>query len=87
MPASETCPKCSARFSARKALVSHGLRVGYNGLSGKGPEVRCPNCWHVSESHDLRLFGFIPAHALRWVVLGILVICVLLLFWQRHGSP
>jgi len=84
MPATETCPKCSARFPTRKALLSLGARVGYNGFGRKGPDVRCPNCWHVAESHNLRLFGFIPTHALRWVVLGLLAACVAVAFLQRH---
>jgi len=86
MPSPEICPKCSARFSARKGLLSGGVRGGYNAFSGGGPAVRCPNCWHVSEARHLRLFGFLPTHALRWVVLGILAVCVILSFVQRHGA-
>jgi hypothetical protein len=84
MHTTELCPKCNAEFPASKHLVSHGMRVGDSWFSRKGPEVRCPNCWHVSEAQHLRLFGILPSHAVRWVVLGILAVCVLISVLQKR---
>ncbi|WP_157604443.1 hypothetical protein [Rhizobacter sp. Root1221] len=87
MSVPEICPKCFSDFSARKALLSGGVRFGYSAFSDKGPAVRCPNCWHVFPSRNLRLFGFLPTDSLRWVVLGILAACFILSFLlKRHAS-
>lgn len=79
----ETCPKCSASFPSRKGLLMGGIRSHYNAYSPNGPAVRCPNCWHIFPAHALRLFGFLPALQLRWVVLGLLALCVVLPFFLR----
>ena len=81
----ETCPKCSAEFSSRKALLSGGVRVGNNAFSSRGIATRCPNCRHIFPAQQLRLFGVLPPNALRWVVAAILVTCVVILFAQKHG--
>lgn len=80
MSEAEICPKCSACFSARKALVSSGVGVNQNVFPGKKVKmkVRCPECLHVFPASTLRLFGFLSANGLRWVVVAILVACVVL---------
>lgn len=84
MHETELCPKCNAEFPAGKHLVSHGMRIGYSWFSRKGPDVRCPNCWHVFPAQYLRLFGVLPSHGVRWVVVGILAVCVLISVLQRR---
>ncbi|MDQ8023122.1 MAG: hypothetical protein REI94_14895 [Moraxellaceae bacterium] len=78
MKETEVCPRCSAEFSSRKALLAGGLRSHYNVYSPYGPAVRCPNCWHIFPAEALRLFGFLPATRLPWVIAGIIVLCVVL---------
>lgn len=73
----ESCPRCSALFPARKALVSSGVGVSQNALASR-MQVRCPECWHIFTARTLHLFGFLPPSGLRWVVPGLLVACVVL---------
>jgi len=80
MSEAEVCPRCSVHFSARKALVSSGVGLTQNVFPGKDVQlkVRCPHCLHIFSASTLRLFGFLSANGLRWVVVGILVLCVVL---------
>lgn len=82
----EVCPRCSAEFPARKAIVSGGMRLGYYGLQDKGPVVRCPTCLHIFKPQTVRLFGFLRPDAMRWIVPVLLVVCVVLAFIQRKSG-
>lgn len=84
MHTTELCPKCNAEFPAHKHLVAHGMRLNHSWLSGTPPDVRCPNCWTVFKPQHLHLFGVVPNHAVRWVVLGILAVCVLIACVQKR---
>jgi hypothetical protein len=81
-PELETCPKCSAKFAARGALISGGLPFGFYvfKLSDISVVVRCPNCWHRFPSRTIRFFGFLSPNGVRWTLFCVLAICVLLLF-------
>lgn len=74
----EVCPRCSAGFAARSALVSGGVPLGFNifTLSDVSVVVRCPGCWHVFSARKLKLFGFVSPNGLRWVLLAVILICV-----------
>lgn len=77
----ETCPRCSARFEARKALVSSGVALGFNvfTLSDVSVPVRCPGCGHVFPTRTLRLFGFLPPNGVRWVLLAAILVGLVVL--------
>ncbi|MET4616186.1 putative C2H2 Zn-finger protein [Stenotrophomonas sp. 2619] len=78
----ETCPRCAAVFDSRKALVRSGVPMFFNAITPRHVQmqVRCPNCGHHFAARELRLFGVLSAEGLRWVLVGILVVCVLLVF-------
>lgn len=78
----ETCPRCSTTFDSRKGLFRSGVPMFFNAITPRHVqmEVCCPKCGHRFDGQDVRLFGFLPPNGLRWAVLGILVVCVLLVF-------
>lgn len=78
----ETCPGCAAVFDSRKALVRSGVPMFFNAITPRHVQmqVRCPNCGHHFAARELRLFGVLSPEGLRWVLVGILVVCVLLVF-------
>lgn len=85
----EICPKCSAAFDARKALLSGGVQVGASMFSRRGPyalKVKCPNCWHTYPPQNHRLFGVLPPDALPWIVGGLLALCLVLLFFLPRAG-
>ncbi len=88
MPEMETCPKCSAKFAAREALVSSGVPLGFNvfTLSNVSVAVRCPGCRHVFPSRTIRFFGFLSPNGLRWVLFCLLAICLVLLLGSRTST-
>ena len=77
----EVCPKCSAKFSARSALVSGGVPIGFNvfPFSDVSVMVRCPDCMHVFSARKLKLFGFVSPNGIRLVLLAVIVMCIALL--------
>ncbi|WP_454256244.1 hypothetical protein [Pseudomonas sp. Marseille-Q8238] len=68
MSEAEICPQCSARFSARKALVSSGVGVNQNVFPGKKVKmkVRCPECLHIFPASTLPVWVSIC----QWLALG-----------------
>ncbi|WP_369970339.1 hypothetical protein AB8E26_10480 [Stenotrophomonas rhizophila] len=78
----ETCPGCAAVFDSRRALVRSGVPMFFNAITPRHVQmqVRCPNCGHRFTASALRLFGVLSPAGLRWVLVGILVVCVLLVF-------
>ena len=87
-PEMETCPKCSAKFAARGAVVSWGRPLGFNvfTFSDISVAVRCPECWHQFPSQTIRFFGFLSPNGLRWVLVGILAICFVVVLASRPGA-
>ena len=77
----EVCPRCSAGFSARSALVSGGVPIGFNvfTFSDVSVKVRCPGCRHVFSACKLKLFGFVSPNGLRWMLAVVILICIALL--------
>ena len=76
---SEVCPKCSARFAARDALVSGGAVVTaglFIAFPGVSAAVRCPGCSHTFESRTIRFFGFLSPNALKWSLVAAVVLGV-----------
>ena len=76
----ETCPKCSAHFEGKDALLWGGVAT-YRGvvLPGASSKVRCPGCGFVFEARNVRFFGFLSAPALCLVLLaGALVVSLLM---------
>ena len=67
----EICPRCSARFEARDALIWGGvpLLLGIVTTPGVSTKVRCPGCGHSFSATQIRFFGFLSANALRWAML------------------
>ena len=67
----EICPKCSARFEARDALVYGGvpLYFGFITAPGVSTRIRCPNCGYKFSALHLKFFGFMSVNALRWALL------------------
>ena len=67
----EVCPKCSAHFEGRSALLWGGVAT-YRGftLPGASSKVRCPGCEHVFEAKNVRFFGFLSSPALCLVLLA-----------------
>jgi uncharacterized C2H2 Zn-finger protein len=82
MIAMERCPECATEFDARRVLVRSGLPMFFNALTPRKVEmpVRCPNCRHVFAGQQVRLFGFVSPDGLRWVLLGVLALCLVLVF-------
>lgn len=80
MSEAEVCPQCSARFSARKALVASGVGIRSNAFARNGAQmtVRCPNCLHIFSPRTLRLFGVLSLTGLRWLAVGLVIACVVL---------
>lgn len=78
----ETCPRCAATFDSRRALVRSGVPMFFNAITPRHVQmdVRCPTCGHRFDGQDVRLFGFLPPGGLRWVLVGILVLCVVLMW-------
>lgn len=78
----ETCPGCATVLDSRKALVRSGVPMFFNAITPRHVQmqVRCPNCGHHFAASELRLFGVLSPAGLRWVLVGILVVCVLLVF-------
>jgi len=78
----ENCPRCAAVFDSRKALVRSGVPMFFNAITPRHVQmqVRCPNCGQHFAASELRLFGVLSPEGLRWVLVGILVVCVLLVF-------
>ena len=76
----ETCPGCAAEFDSRRALVRSGVPMFFDGLTPRRVQmaVRCPDCGHRFNARALRLFGFLSPAGLRWVLVGLVVLCVLL---------
>lgn len=76
----EVCPRCSAEFPARSALVSGGVPVGFNvfTFSDVSVMVRCPDCGHAFSARKLKLFGFVSPNGLRGVLLAVILICIAL---------
>ncbi|MCF7751655.1 hypothetical protein KQ945_12930 [Bacillus subtilis subsp. subtilis] len=78
----ETCPRCAATFDSRKALFRSGVPMFFNAITPRTVqmEVRCPTCGYRFDGQDVRLFGVLPPAGLRWVLLGILLVCGVLVF-------
>ncbi|MCC7634344.1 hypothetical protein [Stenotrophomonas rhizophila] len=78
----ETCPRCSTRFDSRKALFRSGVPMFFNAITARNVQmvVRCPKCGYRFDGQDVRLFGFLPPEGLRWVLVGLLALCVILMF-------
>lgn len=81
----EVCPRCEARFDARRALVAGGVWLRYNVFSGKDAwmRVRCPHCWHMFPARTFRLFGVLPPAAVRWLPLAAMALCIVLVVVLR----
>jgi hypothetical protein len=67
----DTCPKCSAKFDARKELVWGGVPVlfGFITMPGISTKVRCPRCGCSFSVKKVRFFGFLSGPALCLVLL------------------
>lgn len=61
----EICPKCSAHFEGRSALLWGGV-AAYSGftLPAASSKVCCPRCGYVFAGRNVRFFGFLSAPAL-----------------------
>jgi len=76
----ETCPKCTAHFEGRGALLWGGIATSHGfALPAASSKVRCPSCGCVFAAKNVRFFGFLSAPALCFVllagvVLGLLVV-------------
>lgn len=83
----EICPKCSARFDARDALVSSGVPyvLGVIYAPGVSAAVRCPGCKHAFSASTLRFFGFLSPNALRWALVAAFVIGVTVVVGSSLG--
>ena len=78
----ETCPRCSTRLDSRKALFRSGVPMFFNAITARNVQmvVSCPKCGYRFDGQDVRLFGFLPPEGLRWVLMGLLALCVILIF-------
>jgi hypothetical protein len=79
----EICPRCSAKFASREALVAGGVPFGFNvfTFSDVSVVVRCPDCLHLFPARKLKLFGFLSPNGIRWALLAIVFICLAILVW------
>lgn len=74
----EICPRCSAHFEGRRALVFGGVATSHGfTLPAASSKVRCPRCGHVFSGRNIRYFGFLSAGMLT--LLGLLAIFLFLL--------
>jgi hypothetical protein len=75
----ETCPKCSAHFEGRSALLWGGIAT-YKGLTlpAASSKICCPGCRYIFASKDVRFFGFLSAPALGLVLLTAVVLGLLI---------
>ena len=79
----ESCPKCSARFEARDALVWGGVPLFLGAITAPGvsTKVHCPGCGHSFSAQHMRFFGILSANALRsarvLAIVGAVLVAVL----------
>jgi predicted nucleic-acid-binding Zn-ribbon protein len=75
----DTCPKCSAKFDARKELVWGGVPVLFGVMTAPGvsTKVRCPKCGYSFSAENVRFFGFLSGPALCLLLLVAAVIGLL----------
>jgi len=75
----ETCPKCSAHFEGRGALVWGGVATSRGfALPAPSSKVRCPRCGCIFAGNNVRFFGFLSAPAVCLVLLTAVVVGLLL---------
>lgn len=75
----ETCPKCSAHFKGRSALLWGGAAT-YKGftLPAASSKVCCPGCGYIFAGKNVRFFGFLSAPVLCLVLLTTVVVGLLI---------
>jgi len=75
----ETCPKCSANFESRSALVWGGVATSHGfTLPAASSKVRCSRCGYIFSGNNVRFFGFLSAPALCLVLLTAIVVGLLI---------
>jgi uncharacterized C2H2 Zn-finger protein len=75
----ETCPKCSAHFEGRGALVWGGVATSHGfTLPAASSKVCCPRCGYIFPAKNVRFFGFLSAPALCLVLLTAVVVGLLI---------
>ena len=75
----DTCPKCSAKFDARKELVWGAVPVLFGVITAPGvsTKVCCPKCGYSFSAKNMRFFGFLSGPALCLLLLVAVVVGLL----------
>lgn len=91
------CSKCGFQFDAEKNRIrdlswtSFLTRPAQLLPLGEDIEtfliVKCPDCGHIEEANELKIFFFIPGRYVKLVLVAFLIIILLFGYWLINFSP